>query len=71
LAQGTLPETALDLIRQVKLYERRTVTAAVEGSYEAALDALLAHPLVASYPAAKAVLDGYVEGLAGLLPPLG
>jgi 6-phospho-beta-glucosidase len=70
LAQGELPESSLSLIRQVKLYERRTVTAAVEGSYEAALDALLAHPLVASYPAAKAVLDGYVEGLPGLLPRL-
>ena len=70
LAQGTLPETALSLIRQVKLYERRTVTAAVEGSYGAALDALLAHPLVGSYPAAKAVLDGYLEGLPGLLPRL-
>jgi hypothetical protein len=31
--------------------------------------ALLAHSLVASYPAAKAILDDYVEALAGLLPP--
>ena len=46
------------------------MTAAVEGSYDAALEALLAHPLVASYPTAKAILDGYIEGLPGLLPPL-
>jgi 6-phospho-beta-glucosidase len=70
IAQGEMPEDALALIRQVKLYERLTVTAAVDGSYDAALGALLAHPLVASYPAAKAILDGYVEGLPGLLPPL-
>ena len=53
LAQGAMPEAALALVGQVKLYERLTVTAAVEGSYDAALGALLAHPLVASYPAAE------------------
>jgi 6-phospho-beta-glucosidase len=70
LAQGAMPEAALVLVGQVKLYERLTVTAAVEGSYDAALGALLAHPLVGSYPAAKAILDGYVDDLSGLLPPL-
>jgi 6-phospho-beta-glucosidase len=70
IAQADMPEAALVLISQVKLYERLTVTAAVEGSYDAALGALLAHPLVASYPAAKAILDGYLEGLPGLIPPL-
>jgi 6-phospho-beta-glucosidase len=65
-----MPEPALTLIQQVKLYERLTVTAAVEGSYDAALGALMAHPLVASYPAAKQILDAYVEGLPGLLPVL-
>ena len=70
IAQGELPEAAMALVRQVKVYERLTVTAAVEGSYDVALDALLAHPLVGSYPTAKAILDDYVEGLAGLLPAL-
>jgi 6-phospho-beta-glucosidase len=70
LAQGDMPDAALALVGQVKLYERLTVAAAVEGSYDAALGALLAHPLVASYPVATAILDGYVEGLPGLLPPL-
>ena len=70
IAQGAMPEGALALVQQVKLYERLTVTAAVDGSYGAALGALLAQPLVASYPAAKAILDGYVDGLPGLLPPL-
>jgi 6-phospho-beta-glucosidase len=70
IGQGELPEPALSLVRAVKRYERLTVKAAVEASYETALEALLAHPLVASYPTAKAILDGYVEGLAELLPTL-
>jgi 6-phospho-beta-glucosidase len=70
LAQGRLPEHALALIGQVKLYERLTVKAAVEGSYDAALAALLAHPLVGSYPAAKSILDEYVDQLEGLVPAL-
>ncbi len=50
IAQGAMPEAAFALVSQVKLYERLTVTAAVEGSYDAALEALLAHPLVALLP---------------------
>ena len=65
-----MPATALALISQVKLYERLTVTAAVEGSYDAALEALLAHPLVGSYPAAKSILDDYLAQLEGLVPAL-
>jgi 6-phospho-beta-glucosidase len=59
------------LLGPVKLYERLTVTAAVEGSDDAALRALLAHPLVGSYPAARAILDGYLADLAGELPAFG
>jgi 6-phospho-beta-glucosidase len=70
LAQGRLSDAATDLLTQVKLYERRTVEAAVTGSYEAALEALLVHPLVASYPTAKRILDDYVADLPGLLPVL-
>jgi 6-phospho-beta-glucosidase len=70
IAQGAMPEAAAALIAQVKLYERHTVEAAVRGSYDSALAALLAHPLVASYPAAKGILDDLVESLPGLLPVL-
>jgi len=70
IAQGTLPETATALLRQVKPYERLTVRAAVEGSRADALGALLAHPLVASYPAAEAILEDYLAGLGDLLPDL-
>jgi len=70
IAQGAMPAAALALVRSVKAYERLTVATAVDGSYDAALEALLIHPLVASYPAAKAILDDYVADLPGLLPKL-
>jgi 6-phospho-beta-glucosidase len=60
LAQGPIPEAAQALLAQVKLYERLTVRAAVEGSYDIALEALLAHPLVGSYPLARSILDDYL-----------
>ena len=71
IAQGHMPDQPLALIEQVKVFERLTVAAAVEGSYDAALCALLAHPLVPSYPVARAILDDYLEALPGLVPQLG
>ena len=61
LAQGSIPEASGLLLQQVKAYERWTVRAAVEGSYDAALEALLAHPLVGSYPLARSILDDYLS----------
>jgi 6-phospho-beta-glucosidase len=60
LAQAPIPQAARALLAQVKLYERLTVRAAVEGSYDLALEALLAHPLVGSYPLARSILDDYL-----------
>src|SRR5262245_9663924 len=70
IAQGHMPDQQLALIEQVKVFERLTVAAAVEGSYDAALGALLAHPLVPSYPVARTILDDYLNALPGLLPQL-
>jgi alpha-galactosidase/6-phospho-beta-glucosidase family protein len=70
IAQGRMPDQQLALIDQVKVFERLTVAAAVEGSYDAALCALLAHPLVPSYPVARAILDDYLDALPGLMPQL-
>jgi len=69
LAQGQMPATARALIEPVKEYERLTVQAAVEGSYSKALQALLIHPLVGSYPVAKSLLDDYLAIHPGLLQP--
>lgn len=67
LAQGSLPESMRSLVEPVKEYERLTVQAAVEGSYEKALRALVAHPLVASYPVARSILDDYLAAHAEFL----
>jgi 6-phospho-beta-glucosidase len=69
LAQGSMPSAARALIEPVKEYERLTVQAAVEGSYSTALQALLTHPLVGSYPVAKSLLDDYQSAYPGLLQP--
>jgi 6-phospho-beta-glucosidase len=61
LAQGPLTPMARALIGPLKTYERLTVQAAVEGSYAKALQALLAHPLVGSYPVARGILDDYLS----------
>jgi 6-phospho-beta-glucosidase len=71
LAQGALPEVARALIEPVKAYERLTVRAAVEGSYELALKALLVHPLVGSYEVARSILDDYVAVHGDLLAHIG
>src|SRR5215217_2533564 len=71
LAQGTLPDTAYALLEPIKAYERLTVRAAVEGSYHDALEALLVHPLVGSYPVARAILDDYLSAHAEHLPSFG
>jgi 6-phospho-beta-glucosidase len=67
LAQGALTPMARSLVAPLKAYERLTVEAAVERSYDAALRALLVHPLVGSYPVAKGILDDYLSAHAGLM----
>jgi 6-phospho-beta-glucosidase len=59
IAMGALPDHALGLMKSVKAYERLTIQAAVEGSYELALKALALHPLVPSFETARAILDDY------------
>jgi 6-phospho-beta-glucosidase len=56
-----LPEDDMLLMQAVKRYERLTVAAVQARSRALAVDALMAHPLVASYPLAKALVAGYLE----------
>jgi len=65
---GWLPEVIRPLVLAVKAYEEYTVEAGVTGSREAALKALLVHPLVPSYPMAKALLDEMLEANRDYLP---
>lgn len=58
----------IGLMQAVKAYERLTVRAAVSGSYDDALQALLVHPLIGDYPKAKGVLDEMLEANRQYLP---
>jgi 6-phospho-beta-glucosidase len=58
---GAIPEPQLQLMRQVKLYERLTVEAIATRSRATAVAALMAHPLVLSYSRAKPLVDEYLE----------
>ena len=55
------------LMQAVKAYERLTVSAAINGSREDALAALMVHPLIGDYRKAKAVLDDMIAANAEFL----
>lgn len=52
-----LAEEMMGLVRQVKAYERLAIEAALTGSRDRALLALVAHPLVRTAAKARAILD--------------
>jgi 6-phospho-beta-glucosidase len=68
LAIGKLRPQLRGLLQQVKAYEELTVEAAVTGDRKAALQALVANPLVPSARVAKTVLDDLLEAHAEYLP---
>jgi alpha-galactosidase/6-phospho-beta-glucosidase family protein len=69
-AMGALPQEDLGLIQSVKAYERKTIEAAVENSYDKALEALWLHPLVPGYDIARKILDDYLEQHGDYFPKL-
>jgi 6-phospho-beta-glucosidase len=70
LAVGTIPEHCLGLIKLVKTFEKLTIQAAVEQSYNKALLALSLHPLVPDQTLARQILDGYLQKHGDYFPPL-
>lgn len=58
---GEVPEIQMNLIRQVKLFERLAVKSIRLKSIELAREALMVHPLVNSYTLAKNLTDRYIE----------
>ncbi|GAB4518673.1 MAG: 6-phospho-beta-glucosidase [Anaerolineae bacterium] len=58
----------LGLTQQVKAYEVLTAKAGAEGDRRAALQALLAHPLVPSFAVARQLLDALLEANRPYLP---
>ena len=69
-AMGSLPMEDLGLIKSVKAYERLTIQAAVDKSYDTALKALMLHPLVPGYEIAKNILDDYLDQHGDYFPKL-
>ena len=65
---GRLPAGIRGLIQAVKAYEELTISAAVTGDRQRALQALLAHPLVPSFRVAKALLADILEANRSYLP---
>jgi 6-phospho-beta-glucosidase len=65
---GRLPAVIRPLVQTVKAYEEYAVEAGISGSRDAALKALLTHPLVPSYPVAKAMLAELLEANRAYLP---
>lgn len=57
---GEIPEAELALVRSVKAYERLAVAAIRERSRDLAVEALMTHPLVVSYPRARNLVDDYL-----------
>jgi 6-phospho-beta-glucosidase len=70
LAFGQIPDHALGLMKSVKAYERLTIQAVLENSYSLAVQALASHPLVPSYPVARAILEDYLRQHGDYFPRL-
>jgi 6-phospho-beta-glucosidase len=68
LSVAELPRAVWGLVAAVKNYEQLAVDAAVSGSRETALLALLAHPLVGDYDLARVILDEMLDAHRAYLP---
>jgi len=68
IAVDPMPPAIRGLTQAVKAYEELTVLAAVEGDERAALQALLAHPLVPSFGVALGLWEAIKEANSAYLP---
>jgi len=66
--RGFHDDHIVGLMRQVKVYERHAVDAAVHSSRDAAMKALLAHPLVGDWNRGKACFDELLDAHRVWLP---
>lgn len=71
LATDPLPECIRGLVQVVKAYEELTVKAGAEGDVQAALQALITHPLVPSFAVAQQLWREIREANAQELPQFG
>jgi 6-phospho-beta-glucosidase len=64
LPVSQVSQPQMNLMRTIKLYERLTVAAIQRHSRELAIQALMVHPLVLSYPRACALVEEYLSAHA-------
>ncbi|WP_119071871.1 family 4 glycosyl hydrolase [Aggregatilinea lenta] len=64
---GSIPEGPYLLMRTIKQYERLASQAILAHDRALAVEALVAHPLIGSYPLAEALLEDYFEAHAPYL----
>jgi 6-phospho-beta-glucosidase len=57
---GEIPETQYVLIRTVKRYERLAAQAILKKSKSLAVEALVTHPLIGSYPLSAKLVDEFL-----------
>ena len=65
---GALPEAVAELCRRELMVAQLSVDAAVEGSYEKALQCLLLDPVITDMHVAKTTLDDYLMAYKDHLP---
>jgi 6-phospho-beta-glucosidase len=65
---GEIPLGIRGLVQAVKAYESLTVEAAVKGSRQLALQALMSHPLVPAWDVAKPLLEQLLKANRPWLP---
>jgi 6-phospho-beta-glucosidase len=61
LVSGPMPLSVRGLVQAVKVYEELTIEAATTGNQKVAISALMANPLVGTYPRTRAFLDRVLE----------
>jgi 6-phospho-beta-glucosidase len=70
MAVGDVPPQCIGLMKQVKVYEKLTIEAAVNKSYQKAQLALSVHPLVRDFKISGIILDEYISKHKGYFPEL-
>lgn len=58
---GNIPESEFSLVQSVKQYERLAAQSILKRSRDLAIEALVAHPLVGSYPLSIRLIDEFIN----------
>jgi 6-phospho-beta-glucosidase len=65
---GSVPDHCLGLMKQLKAFEKETISSVINKDYKCALKALTTHPLIQDDMTARAILDQYISKHGSLFP---